>query len=94
MFKIFKNVDEKFNDKGFIKTEDNKFAVRYIKQYNDYIQILDICRKFGGQAIVQSYVKQAIYDHNNPCQLTSCVVGLTYDEMKLVLKKIKEKGWK
>ena len=45
--KIFKNIDEKFEDLGFKKVKDDQYAVTY-ERYNGkgkYIQVLDICHK-------------------------------------------------
>ena len=89
--KIFKNIDEKFNDIGFIKVKDDKYAVTYERK-NDkygYTQVIDILHKKSGKHIAQSYDKN-LFDSKN---IGNTNVGLTYYEMKLILKKMK-KGWK
>lgn len=91
MKKIFKSVDEKLADIGFVKVEDNGYVVtyeRYDEKYN-YTQVVGILHKASGRHIVSSYDKD-LFDEK---QIGNCAVGLTYYEMKLVLKKMKEKGW-
>lgn len=89
--KIFKNIDDKFKDIGFKKIKDDKYAVTYerkLVKYN-YTQVLDICHKTSGKHIVQSYDK----DLMDKKGIGNICVGLTYYEMKLILKKMKKKGW-
>ena len=90
--KLFKTVDEKFKDIGFIKIEENCFGARYgryIKKFN-YIQELDLSHKENGRHIVQSYDPD-LTDRKN---IGNTCVGLTMYEMKLCIKKMKEMGWK
>lgn len=90
--KLFKSVDEKFRGIGFVKETDNEYCVCYVRKnlkYN-YTQCLDILHKSNGRHIVQSY-DRGLMDAKligNTC------VGLTYYEMKLVLKKMRQKRWK
>lgn len=90
--KLFKTVDEKFKEIGFTKVIDDDYGATYERkdgQYN-YTQVLDIRNKANGRHIVQSYDK-----HLMDKGLTGNIcVGLTYYEIKLALKKMKEKGWK
>ena len=89
--KIFKNIDEKFEDLGFKKVKDDQYAVTY-ERYNGkgkYIQVLDICHKKNGIHIIQSYDKD-LYDRKG---IGNTGVGLTYYETKLALKKMKKKKW-
>lgn len=85
------NIDKKFEKIGFIKVRENEFGVSYEREdigYG-YTQTLDIVRKASGRHIVQSYDKD-LFDTKligNTC------VGLTYYEMKLVLKKMKKLGY-
>ena len=92
MKKIFKSVDEKLADIGFVKLKDDRFVVFY-ERHNchpgGYTQCLDIMHKNSGRHIVSSYDKD-LFDEK---QIGNCAVGLTYYEMKLILKKMKEKGW-
>lgn len=84
--KLFKNVDEKFEKLGFIKTYESKIAVTYEKKIEkyDYIQSIDICRKASGNHIVISGEKGINKDGFNNA------VGLTKQEMKLCIKKMRE----
>lgn len=89
--KIFKNIDEKFNDIGFIKIKDDKYSATYERKndkYN-YTQVIDILHKKSGKHIAQSYDKD-LFDSKN---IGNTNVGLTYYEMKLILKKMRKKGW-
>ncbi len=89
--KLFKSIDEKLEDIGFVKIKDDKYAVTYervLVKYN-YTQVLDICHKASGKHIVQSYDKD-LMDRKS---IGNTCVGLTYYEMKLIIKKMKQKGW-
>ena len=82
---IFKSIDEKFKDIGFIKIEEDKYGVvyeRYDEEYK-YMQRLDISYKINGKYLVQSY------DNTDPTSEFSPMVGLTEYEIKLVSIKIK-----
>ena len=82
---IFKSIDKKFKDIGFIKIEEDKYGVvyeRYDEEYK-YMQRLDISHKINGKYLVQSY------DATNTTSEFSPVVGLTEYEIKLVSMKIK-----
>ena len=84
--KLFKSIDEKFEEIGFKKISENKHGAsyeRYDKEY-EYNQRLDLCYKVNGNHIIQSY------DETNTTKDYSPVVGLTAYEMKLALKKMKQ----
>ena len=88
---MFKNIDKKFEEIGFIKTREDKYGVFYERintKYN-YTQELAILHKSSGNHIVQSYDKE-LFD--NKCVGNTCV-GLTYYEMKLILKKMRQLGY-
>lgn len=90
--KLFKTVDEKFKDIGFVKVSENEFGAtysRYIEKYN-YTQTLDFIHKKSGKHIVQS-VDNELFDQKN---IGNTCVGLTAYEMKLCLKKMRQMGWK
>lgn len=84
--KLIKSVDEKFERLGFIKTYESEIVVTYEKKIEkyDYIQSIDICRKESGNHIVISGEKSINKDGFNNA------VGLTKQEMKLCIKKMKE----
>lgn len=88
---MFKNIDKKFEEIGFIKIEEDKYGVRYERndvEYN-FTQVLAILHKASGRHIVQSYDKDLMDTKN----IGHTNVGLTYYEMKLVLKKMKKLGY-
>lgn len=88
---MFKNIDKKFEEIGFIKVREDKYGVSYERintEYN-FTQVLDIGHKSNGNHIIQSYDKD-LFDTKligNTC------VGLTYYETKLALKKMKKMGY-
>lgn len=88
---MFKNIDKKFEEIGFIKISEDKYGVIYERKdekYN-YTQVLAIFHKANGKHIVQSYDKSLMDSKliGNTC------VGLTYYEMKLALKKMRQLGY-
>lgn len=88
---MFKSADKKFEKLGFKKVNDglHVYYERYHEKYN-YTQVLALVHKQSGYHIVQSYDKN-LMDEN---KIGNVCVGLTMYEMKLCLKKMKEKGWK
>lgn len=89
---IFSNVDKKFEKIGFKKIEDNGYCVRYERRNEEfkYTHVLYIGHKAIGRHIVQSYDK-CLMDSD----FTGNVgIGLTYYEMRLALRKMRQKGWK
>ena len=92
MIKIFKSIDEKFKEIGFIKVSDDEYGVSYERKndkYN-YTQVLNILHKESGRHILQSYDKD-LFDAKG---IGNTCVGLTYYETKLALKKMKQKRLK
>jgi len=90
--KVFKTVDDKFKNIGFEKVSESDYAVSYERKNEEYsyTQCLDICHKASGRHIVQSYDKE-LFDNK---KIGNTCVGLTYYEMKLVMKKMRKKKWK
>lgn len=88
---MFKNIDKKFEEIGFIKIKEDKYGATYERKdtEHNFTQVLDILHKASGRHIVQSYDKDLMDTKNigNTC------VGLSYYEMKLVLKKMKKLGY-
>lgn len=86
--KLFKSVDEKLKEIGFVKIEEDKYGVRYERKNSKYIftQSVDILHKSSGKHILQSYDPDLMDEKKvgNTC------VGLTGYEMKLFLKKMKQ----
>lgn len=90
--KLFKTVDKKLEEIGFVKMNENEYGAFYHRtnlEFN-FTQALDLCYKESGKHIVQSYDihLQDAKGIGNTC------VGLTMYEMKLCLKKMKQMGWK
>lgn len=90
--KLFKTIDEKFEEIGLEKIRENKYCANYernVVKYG-YIQRVDLVHKESGRHIVQSYDPNLSDEKNigNTC------VGLSMYEMKLCLKKMKQMGWK
>lgn len=90
--KLFKTVDEKFKEIGFVKINENKYGVHYRRNNKNYsyVQTLYLLHKKSGKHIVQSYDENLMDTKGigNTC------VGLTMYEMKLCIKKMKQMGWK
>lgn len=86
--KLFKSVDEKLKEIGFVKIEEDKYGVRYERKNSKYnfTQSVDILHKASGRHILQSYDADLMDEEKvgNTC------VGLTGYEMKLFLKKMKQ----
>ena len=90
MFKIYKTTDEKLRELGFIKTREDKYGAEY-RRFNktfDYTHCVEICHKKSAKHIIQSYSIEGSNSEYSP------VVGLTYTEMKLFTKKMKQLGLK
>lgn len=88
---MFKSIDKKFEEIGFIKVREDKYGARYDRKdekYN-YTQVLTILNKASGRHIVQSYDK----DLMDSKMIGNTCVGLSYYEMKLVLKKMRKLGY-
>ena len=86
--KLFKNIDEKFEEIGFVKIKEDKYGALYERENKKYgyIHVIDIMHKKSGSHIFLSYDKD-LFDIKG---IGNCGVGLTYYETKLVLKKFKK----
>lgn len=84
---LFKTIDDRIADAGYVKAWENEFGARYERQEaQNYIHVVDIVHKRDGSHIIQSYDKER-FDSDlvgNVC------VGLTYKEARLFLKKMKQ----
>lgn len=87
---LFKNVDEKLAEIGFIKIEENEYGVVYTRKNEKYkyTHKVSILRKSSGRHILQSYDAD-LFDAKN---LGNTSIGLTGYEMKLFLKKMRKMG--
>lgn len=94
--KLFKTIDEKFFEIGFIKIKENKYGVTYerkkefLKSRYNYTQTLALIHKKDGNHLMQSYDAN-LMDEN---KIGNIGVGLTMYEMKLCINKMKQMGWK
>lgn len=85
--KLFKTVDEKLAEIGFVKEEEDKYGCVYKrkdKEYN-FTQKVFIEHKKSGGHILHSYDP----DLGDDKGIGNTCVGLTEYEMKLFLKKMK-----
>ena len=89
--KLFKTVDEKFEDLGFHIVSENEYGVRYERYHmlGSYTQVLAITRKARGAYIIQSYDKDRFDDK----KIGNICVGLTYQELCLIRRKMLKRGW-
>ena len=88
--KLFKSVDEKLKEIGFVKIKEDKYGVRYERKNSKYnfTQSVDILHKTSGRHILQSYDNELM----DQKKIGNTCVGLTGYEMKLFLKKMKQIG--
>lgn len=89
--RLFKSVDERLSDIGFVKTGESKqFGATYERINNEYgyVQCFDLLHKANGRHLIQSYQKDINSDKFNNS------VGLSIYETKLALKKMKQLGYK
>lgn len=84
MIKLFKNVDEKLAEIGFIKIEENEYGAVYTRKNEEYkyTHTVSILRKSSGRHILQSYDSD-LFDTKS---IGNTSIGLTGYEMKLFLK--------
>lgn len=90
--KLFKTVDEKFAEIGFVKIEENKYGAIYERKevVHSYTQRIHLAHKESGMHIVQSYDVELMDGQ----KIGNTCVGLTMYELKLCLKKMKQMKWK
>lgn len=87
--KLFKTIDQKLNDIGFVKIKEDKYGANYKRKnekYN-YTQRLDLIHKANGNHLIQSYQENINQDGFNN------VVGLNTYESKLAIKKMRQMGF-
>ena len=87
MKRFFKSIDEKLFDRGFCKCDEpeNKHGVCYVRTTKQgYRQRLDILYKAYGRCLIQSYQEGVNSDGFNN------MVGLSYEETKLAMKKYRQ----
>lgn len=84
--KLFKTVDHKLADIGFVKVREDKHGVEYerVNKEFGYTQCVNILHKHSGKHILQSYDKE-LFDNKG---IGNTCVGLTTYELKLFYKKM------
>ena len=84
--RLFKTTDEKLAEIGFVKVTENNYGACYQRENNEYnyTQRLDILHKKSGNHLIMSYEEGTNKDKLNN------VIGLTYYETKLAMKKYRE----
>ena len=88
---MFKSVDDKLKELGFEKkAEENEYGVTYARNRAGYVQYVSILHKASGNHILQSYDPE-LFDEK---KIGNTCVGLTYTELRLFAKKMKQLGWK
>lgn len=86
---FYRTVDRRFADIGLIKVVENDYCVGYERKTRyGYTQCVVLQHKASGYHLIQSYEKKINNDGFNN------MVGLSMYEMKLCLKKMKQRGWK
>lgn len=83
-----KSIDDKIADLGFVKTKEDEYGVQYTRKLRAYVQVIDIIRKTSGGHLLFSY-ESGRFDKDG---IGNTCVGLTYEEAKLFLKKMKKTG--
>ena len=84
--KIFKSVDDRIAELGFKQTSCNKHGATYIRLKDGFTHKVALLHKTNGQHILQSYDPNLSDAKNIGCTN----VGLTYKELNLFLKKMKQ----
>lgn len=88
--KLFKTVDDKLADIGFINVREDKHGVVYERKdsEHDFTQSVTILHKSSGRHLLQSYDAEL----TDQKMIGNTCIGLTGYEMKLFLKKMKQIG--
>lgn len=86
---FFKSLDQKIADLGFKETKNDKYGIEYERNNGLYIHRVALLHKANGKHIMQSY-DPALYD---PKRIGNTSVGLTYKELTLFAKKMKQAGY-
>lgn len=87
---LFRTVDDKLRDLGFIKETEDEHGAVYVRTDNGlgFQQMVSLLRKASGKHILQSYDRY-LFD----CEgVGNTCVGLTYKELRLFTKKMKQLG--
>ena len=90
--KMFKTIDEKFEDIGFVKMDEDEHGASYQRENTKFrfVQRIYLMRKSSGNHLIQSYD----IDLMDEQKIGNTCVGLTMYEAKLCIKKMKQMGWR
>lgn len=83
---LFKSTDAKLESIGFVKMHEDDHGVLYYKEHRNYTQAVQLMHKAYGWSILQSYDPN-LFDSKG---VGNTCIGLTYTEMKLFMKKMRE----
>lgn len=83
-----KSIDRKISDLGFKEIRNDKYGIEYERNNGCYIHKVALLHKNSGKHILQSY-DPALYDAK---AIGNTSVGLTYKELTLFAKKMKQIG--
>ena len=86
--KLFKSLDQKIANIGFKEIKNDKYGIEYERNNGCYIHRVTLLHKTSGQHILQSYDPR-LYD---PKRIGNTAVGLSYKELVLFAKKMKQIG--
>lgn len=81
-----KRVDKKLKELGYEKMFEDTHGVSYRRTQEGFVQVVDILKKRDCAAILQSYCPD-LFDSKS---VGNTCVGLTYLELKLFSKKMKQ----
>lgn len=86
--KIFKSIDDKIADLGFAVADKSEYGITYTRYNSDYgyTHKVAILHKKSGKHILQSYDA----DLSDSKGIGRVNVGLTYDELKVFMKKFRK----
>lgn len=87
---IFKSIDRKIADLGFKETRNDSHGIEYERNNGLYIHRVALLHKTNTRNILQSY-DPTLYDAKT---IGNTSVGLTYKELMLFTKKMKQAGLK
>lgn len=87
---IFKSIDRKIADLGFKETRNDSCGIEYERNNGLYIHKVALLHKANTHNILQSY-DPALYDAKS---IGNTSIGLTYKELMLFAKKMKQAGLK
>lgn len=83
---FFKSLDQRIADLGFKQVKNNEYGIEYERNNGVYIHKVALLHKANGKHILQSYDPVLCV----PGKVGNTAVGLTYKELTLFAKKMKQ----